>query len=217
MRSTNPFDNPEIAANYEQWYQSKGEKAAKQEKALLECLIHKVGDSQTILEVGCGTGYFTHWFETLNLYSVGLDYSSRMIREAQENHNFHFVWGDALALPFPVGSFDLVALITSLEFIPEPFEAILEALRVARRGIILGVINKNSLLGRRYQRKGGRIWGAAQLFSTRELIQNLRKVLPQNAEIITRTTLWPFFPGSSKLPWGGFIGMAVLLPWEAGK
>jgi hypothetical protein len=39
--------------------------------------------------------------------------------------------GDALMLPFPIGAFYLVALITMLEFLADPIRAPTEAIRVA--------------------------------------------------------------------------------------
>ncbi len=215
MNLHNPFENPEIAADYEGWYFTKGKKAANAEKALLKSIIAQYHNAQTILEVGCGTGYFTNWFEELGLRTVGLDYSRSMIREAHENHHFPIIQGDALALPFQKHSFDLVAVITSLEFIALPDQALVEAIRVSRQGLILGVINKCSLLGWRYRKKGGSIWGQARLFSPGELINMLKPIVPKNRLIKFRTTLFPLIPGASKLPWGGFIGMAVFFHTQA--
>lgn len=211
MKLSNPFEDHKIAATYESWYLTKGKKAAEQEKALLKSLIEQYSNAQTILEVGCGTGYFTSWFEELGLRAVGLDYSRSMIRQAHEGHHLPFIRGDALTLPFQAKSFDLVALITTLEFNVLPSQVIMEAIRVSRQGLILGVINRLSLLGLQYRRKGGPIWGQARLFSTGELMRMLKTIIPKNSRIKSKTTLWPLFPGVSKLPWGGFIGMAVLL------
>ena len=211
MNFRNPFENPEIAAAYQGWYFTKGKKAAAAEKALLKTIILQYHNAQTILEVGCGTGYFTNWFEELRLRSVGLDCSRSMIQEARQNYHFPIVHGDALALPFQAKSFDVVALITSLEFTLTPERALVEALRVTRQGVILGVINKYSLLGWQYRKKGGAIWGQARLFSPGELINMLKPIIPKNSRIKYKTTLFPLFSGASKLSWGGFIGMSVIL------
>jgi len=102
-------------------------------------------------------------------------------------------------------------LITVLEFFRDPERALAEALRVARQGILLGVLNKKSILGRRYQREGGPIWGSARLFTPQELERMVRKITGERVGIVWRTTLWPFWRGALALPWGGFIGMAVHL------
>ncbi len=209
MVSKNPFEDPEIVAHYESWYYNKGKKAAEEEKALLKRFIQGYKNAGAILEVGCGTGYFTNWFENLGLKAVGLDSSSYMIREAHENHQISCVQGHGLALPFRAKSFDLVTLITTLEFLEKPNEVLREALRVTRMGLILGVINKHSLLGLRYAKKGGPIWRNTNLFSPDNLVLMLRMILPKNSSITIRTTLLPIFSGSSKLPLGGFIGVDV--------
>lgn len=211
MTVKNPFADPDVAPKYDSWYHTKGKKAAEKEKALISTFTGRYSNARTILEVGCGTGYFTRWFEEMGLRAVGLDSSWQMIQEAQQRHPIFYVQGDGLALPFTTRSFDLVTLITSLEFFEKPEQALKEALRVARCGLILGVINKNSLIGFRYKRKGGPIWSRARLFSPGELVSMLKALLPKNSSITVRTTLWPIFSGSSNLPWGGFIGVDVRL------
>lgn len=211
MNSNNPFEDPEIAADYESWYHTTGIRAAEEEKSLIKNFIQRYSNVGRILEVGCGTGYFTSWFEKLGLKAVGLDSSRYMIQEAHENHRLFCVQGDGLALPFDEKSFDIVALITTLEFLENPEQVLRETLRVAHRGLILGVINKYSLLGLRYKRKGRPIWGQARLFSLNETVSMLKEILSGNNNITIRTTLWPVFSGSSKLPWGGFIGVNVRL------
>ncbi len=211
MALLNPFKNADTAANYEAWYHTTGKKAADQEKLLIKTLLSSYVNAQTILEVGCGTGYFTDWVKTLGKKPVGLDCSRPMIQVAQKTHHLVCLQGEAHALPFPLQSFDLVMMITSLEFFSDPIQALSEGLRIARQGLILGVINKHSLLGRRYRKKGGPIWSAAKLYTPRELIRMLSELTSERDEIKFRTTLLPCYSGSSKLSWGGFIGMSVKL------
>jgi len=75
MTFINPFEDPNIAAGYEAWYHTTGEKAANQEKSLVKDLLSGFPDVESILEVGCGTDYFTSWFESLSLQACGLDWS----------------------------------------------------------------------------------------------------------------------------------------------
>jgi ubiquinone/menaquinone biosynthesis C-methylase UbiE len=175
----------------------------------LKRLLAGLPEAHTILEVGCGTGHFTRWFGEQGLLSVGLDSSRPMLDEAKRLGGPSYLQGDALTLPFLSKSFDLVALITKLEFLPDPFQALAEALRVARQGLILGVLNADSRLGREYKLAGGPIWEVARFFTPDELKRMIRKVAGEKARITWRTTLWPFWPGAQPLPWGGFIGMAV--------
>ena len=128
----NPFAIPVIAVNYEMWYETTGHRAAFQEKDLLKRLLARFPKAQTILEAGCGTGYFTRWFQDKGLRSTGLDISAAMLREATKARGGAYLLGNALDLPFQTKSFDLVAFITTLEFLPDPIPAITEALRVAK-------------------------------------------------------------------------------------
>jgi ubiquinone/menaquinone biosynthesis C-methylase UbiE len=207
---TNPFANTEIAASYKSWYLTTGLLADRREKALLKWVLAKFPQARSFLEAGCGTGHFTRWFGQLGFKSVGLDRSRPMLDEAKKSNVGMYLQGDALCLPFPTKSFDLVGLITTLEFLPEPKQALAEAMRVGRQGLILGVLNADSGLGRRYKREGGLVWEAAQLFTPAELVQMILDIACLKVKVIWRTTLWPFWPGALPLPWGGFICMGVI-------
>ena len=206
----NPFVLSQVVAGYEAWYENVGRRADRLEKALLSRLLARFARAHTILEVGCGTGHFTRWFSEQGLQAVGLDLSSPMLVEAVRLGSPPCVRGDALALPFPSKAFDLVALITTLEFLPDPAQALAEALRIARRGLVLGILNRQSLLGRRLRNEGGPVWSAARFFTPTELIQLVQRAATgKRIGIIWRTTLWPVWSRELPLPWGGFIGLAV--------
>ena len=211
MALLNPFANPLIASTYEAWYQTAGRRADRQEKALLKRLLNGFPTAHSILDAGCGTGHFTRWYGEQGLRAVGLDLSRPMLEEAKGLRNPPCLQGDALALPFRSASLDLVALITTLEFLPDPVQALVEALRVARQGLLLGVLNAQSRLGQKYKREGGPIWETAHFFTPHELERVVQQVTDKKPKVIWQTTLWPFWPGALPLPWGGFIGMAVKL------
>jgi ubiquinone/menaquinone biosynthesis C-methylase UbiE len=206
----NPFADSAVVAGYEEWYQTTGRRADCLEKALLGRLLAGFPGVFTILEVGCGTGHFTRWFSEQGLQAVGLDLSRPMLVEAIRLGSSLCVLGNGLALPFPTNAFDLVALITTLEFTADPAEALVEALRVARYGLILGVLNRQSLLGWQLRRVAGPIWEAACFLSPSELVELVGRAAGERAvKVLWRTTLWPLWPKPLPLPWGGFIGMAV--------
>ncbi|TET98131.1 MAG: class I SAM-dependent methyltransferase [Anaerolineales bacterium] len=207
--TTNPFDDTSIAAGYEAWYSTVGLRADRLEKSLLKQLLATLPTTQTILDVGCGTGHFTRWFSNLGLNAKGLDRASAMLSEAIHLKRIDLVHGDAQQLPYVAGAFDLVALITTLEFLQDPLQALIEARRVSRIGLLLGTINRSSWVGWKYRQQGGPIWGTARFFTPHELVTLVREAYGDTHGIIWRTTLWPFCQGSLPLPWGGFIGMAV--------
>lgn len=210
MTPTNPFDDPKTAAHYEAWYETDGRWADAREKALLKWLLSHFPQAHSILDVGCGTGHFTRWFHVQSMEVIGLDMSDEMIKQAKSTGEEEFVLGNALHLPFGYQSFDLAALVTTLEFLPDAYQALAEALRVCKQGILLGVLNRESRLGRKYMRAGGHIWSHASLFTLYELEQILQEVSGGNIRTVWRTTLWPLWPGSLPLPGGGFIGMGVI-------
>lgn len=212
MTLHNPFDDTEIAIHYEEWYQSIGLRADRQEKSLIKSLINKCPNVNSILEVGCGSGHFTRWFIQLGLQAVGLDISEPMLVEARHLGGLAYVQGDVLRLPFLSLSFDLTVMITTLEFINDPTQALTEALRVSRQGLIIGVINARSYLGRQYRRRGGPIWEKAQLFSLYKLKEMILKITGNKSKIIWRTTLRPYWPGALPINGGGFIGMLARPP-----
>ena len=206
----NPFDNPALVEGYEAWYENPGLRADRLEKTLLQRLLAGFPAAHTLLEVGCGTGHFTRWFEAQGLQAVGLDVSTPMLAEAVHLGSPPYVQGDALSLPFSNNTWDIVAFITTLEFIPEPVPVLAEAFRVARDGIILGVLNRQSVLGWQLKHAGGPVWEVARFYNPIELVMTVRKAVGEFVEFVWWTTLWPITSISLPLPWGGFIGMAVM-------
>lgn len=211
--SSHPFLNVTDAKLYESWYSGPGKRADRLEKRLLRWCLGQFADARSILEVGSGTGHFSRWFAGLGLDVTGLDNSPAMLREAQAQRGTSYVEGDAVDLPMASRSFDLVAFITTLEFVNEPARALAEAIRVGRHGLILGVLNRTSLLAWRRKRAGGPVWSAATFFSPGELVERIRQADNDRVRSVHwRTTLWPLpLTGSLPLPWGGFVGMAVKL------
>lgn len=212
----NPFDDPALAGRYEAWYAGEGRFADLLEKALLGKLLDRFPDARSILEVGCGTGHFTRWLAERGLDAVGVDISEPMLEEARRRGGPKYSHGDALSLPFADRSTDVTALITTLEFLPDTARALAEAIRVARQGVILGVLNRWSLLALRYRSSGKDMWRSARFFGPWELAGLARRAAgPRARTVVWRTTLWPV-PGvrDLPLPWGGFIGMAVQLHEE---
>ena len=57
-----------------------------------------------------------------------------------------YIQGDALVLLFADNSVDYCSAITSLCFVPNPEQALAEMWRVSRKAVILGLLNRHSLL-----------------------------------------------------------------------
>jgi SAM-dependent methyltransferase len=136
-----------------------------------------------------------------------------MIAEANHLGGATYLEGDAMVLPFSDAQFDLAAFITTLEFVDDPEQALAEAARVARHGLLLGVLNRRSLLAARRRFSGKAIWKSANFFNVNELLHMVKSTCGDRFHSLRwRTTLWPV-PCITSLPfpWGGFIGVAVRL------
>jgi SAM-dependent methyltransferase len=88
-----------------------------------------------LLEVGCGSGYYSEVFATLLPQGVrytGIDYSDAMIARARAHYpSAAFDVADATKLPYADGAFDIVFNGVSLMHIIDYQAAIREAARVA--------------------------------------------------------------------------------------
>jgi ubiquinone/menaquinone biosynthesis C-methylase UbiE len=207
----------EVASGYEAWYGTpEGRRADALEKAVLQRMLHCFPDAHSVLEVGAGTGHFTRWLSGEGLTAVGFDLSAAMLREAKRLNDATWIQGDAYRLPFAQGAFDVVALITTLEFLSRPHEALSEGLRVARQGLLLGVLNRWSPLGIQRRLTGlfrPSVYDEARFYSVRALEGLLRSVAGERARLVWETTLmpdgWPEWLPHRR--WGGFIAMALVI------
>jgi SAM-dependent methyltransferase len=204
--SANPFDDPEVVARYEDWYLGPGASADRLEKGLLSKALEAFPRPKTLLEVGCGTGHFVRWFEERGLATAGVDVSRTMLAQARRRGTSAVVAADASALPFADRSFDLVALVATLEFLPEPASALQEAVRVARHGLVLGTFNRFSLyaLGRRL--RSSPLWRRARFFGPAEVRRLAEGAAGSRARGVMRwAASW------SPIPCGDFIVTALSL------
>lgn len=105
-----------------------------------------------VLDIGCGTGFGT---EGLLQYSDdvhGLDQSIHQMEKAWEkfgkNDEVRFYRGDAERLPFRDDSFDVIWSSGSIEYWPNPVDALEEIRRVVKPG------NKVLIVGPDYPKSG---------------------------------------------------------------
>jgi ubiquinone/menaquinone biosynthesis C-methylase UbiE len=94
------------------------------------------------IDVGCGSGAFTELLvERCTPAQVqGIDPSEGQLAFARARpaaRLAEFRTGDAMALPFPAGTFDAAVMALVLVFVPEPAKGIAEMVRVVRPGGIV--------------------------------------------------------------------------------
>ena len=120
----------------------------------MEPLVRKwcgIQAGSRVLDVGCGTGYFTRLLargepEThvtgVDLEQPFIDYARK--RNEEERLSVDYTQADALALPFEAASFDIVASHTFLTVVDSPVKALREMLRVLRPGGMLASVTPMS-------------------------------------------------------------------------
>ena len=172
--SGSTFDFGPFADGYESWYTTEEGRAHDlvQQKDVEE-VLRNAPSSGHLLEVGCGTGHWSRFFYSLGYDVCGVDVSEEMIAVARKNvPGCCFDISDARDLPFSASSFDIVASITALEFIPDPEAAIMEMVRCVRPGgaLVLGTLNRLAPINRDRLEKGEEPYASGHLFSPDELM-----------------------------------------------
>lgn len=216
----------EDARRYDEWFQSEpGRVVARVEQELL-LRVWSPRSPQRVLEVGCGTGLFLEWFARLGHQTTGIDASAPMLELARRRlpERVDLNRGFAENLPYEDNAFDTVALITTLEFVDDPLRALQEALRVARRHVLLGSLNKYSIIAvQRFLDCLIRpsIYRQARFFGVYELREMAESLLCGSVPLTWRTCLTlPLFtlrylsflersPYFQWHPFGHFIAMRV--------
>lgn len=137
------------ALRYKQYEQSdKARFALEQEIRLLSYLISNwKRRKHSLLEIGCGTGYFLEYFWNAGFDVCGSDHSSSLLKKARSRLgnrvDFHIC--QAEHLPFNEKEFEYVVLLTILEFSHDPDLIVQEALRVCKKSLLIGFLNQWSL------------------------------------------------------------------------
>ncbi len=99
-----------------------------------------------LLDVACGSGQVALWAARDGVNATGVDIAPNLIQRAQaradaEGLNARFLEGDAEALPFEDGSFDVVTSLVGAMFAPRPELVARELLRVCSPGGTLAMGN----------------------------------------------------------------------------
>ena len=201
-------------ATYDAWYHSsRGSWISHRETKLMLSLLGPVSGA-SLLDVGAGTGHFTGCFAEHGFQVLGLEPDLDMLQYARNKYShISFVRGEAENLPFGDLSFDYAAAVTSLCFVSKPEPALKEMWRISKRGILLGLLNRSSLLYLRKAGSGG--YKGARWDSVSRVRKWMRLLDPYPARIRWGTAV--FFPGGSviaqtlehtlpqHLPFGSFL------------
>jgi len=154
---------------YDAWY-DKNEVAYLSELEAIKKVLPKRGKG---LEIGVGTGRFA---APLGI-ETGIDPSKNMIRIARAR-GVDVRLGSGECLPFRNSTFDYVAVIITLCFVNDPQQVLKEVKRILKKDakIIVGIIDKNSFLGKFYQKKKSIFYKQAHFFGVKEVANLLKDV-----------------------------------------
>lgn len=201
---------------YDAWYRTaRGRWIGETEYRLLRRQL-ALRPNETILDVGCGTGYFSRQLVQDGHAVVGVDLDPAAVAYARTSlmPPLSTVVADMTALPFGDRGFDCVVSVTALCFVEDEVTAMKEIVRVARRRFALGLLNRNSLLYREKGRRAGSYAGA-RWHGVRSIGELLRDLPVRDVRVATAILL----PGGGVLaraleciapdssPWGGFIAV----------
>ena len=202
---------------YEAWYETaRGSWIAGREFDLMRRLLGPPAGA-TLLDVGCGTGHFSRRFAAAGLRVAGLDPDAAMLEHARGlGGGVSYLLGTGTGLSFGDNAYDYVTAVTSLCFIADPEQALREMWRVARHAVLLGLLNRRSLLYRRKRDRGA--YRGARWDTSAEVRRWARQLEPA-PRIMSRSAI--FMPGGgafaraaeavlpSVLPWGAFLAVVL--------
>jgi SAM-dependent methyltransferase len=136
----------EYALEYDQWFERHKIEYALELKAIRE-LLPETGEG---VEIGAGTGRFT---QPLGI-SLGIEPSEAM-RSIASGRGVNIIDGSAESLPINDHSYDYALLVTAVCFLGALDIAFKEVSRILKANafIIIGLIDGNSVLGKKYEAK----------------------------------------------------------------
>lgn len=194
---------------YDEWF-DENKPVYDSEVLALRDLIPREG---TGLEIGVGTGRFA----TQLGIKIGVEPAKAMADIARKR-GIDVHEAKAEALPFDNESFDFVLMVTTICFLENPLDALEEVKRVLKLGghIVIGMIDRNSPLGRDYERKKitSKFYKYANFYSSDQVLNWLKSL--DFGHIIIHQTVFknpeeissvePFEEGHGK---GAFVAIAA--------
>lgn len=167
MPKTKAFDNHADA--YDEWFDAN-EFAFRSELNAIQKILPSRGRGT---EIGVGSGIFA---QPLGI-TEGVEPSAAM-RDKAAQRNIRAIDAVAESLPYPDECMDFALMVTTICFVDDINQSFREACRILKftGALIVGFVDKNSLMGRRYQEKQKEsiFYREAVFYSTEEVINILR-------------------------------------------
>lgn len=126
----------EISEGYEELHRDEQEK--KMKIILSEV---KVAPSDSLLDVGCGTGLTTVPWKCKR---TGIDPAGKLLEKAHDKENINYVLAAAEMIPFPNKSFDIVTSVTAIQNFSNIKKGLSEIKRVGKDRFVLTYLKKSA-------------------------------------------------------------------------
>ena len=167
---------------------------ASEERTLRSLLDLTLRPTDTLLEIGPGTGRATVEFATRVAHVTAVEQAPQMVEQLERRlhhahlHNCQVLTADFMDVPF-AEPFDVVALIGVLDYIPDPEPFIQRAAELARRALIFTTPHCGVLA--KVHRGTNRLRGVhISTFSAQQLESYLTQFDLEVRETGLRTRLW---------------------------
>ena len=168
MARIGPFE--QYSKQYESWFH-QNKFAYQSELASVKRIIPMNGKG---IEVGVGSGRFAGPLDI----KIGIEPSQKMIRMAVQRR-IRIIQGVAETLPIKDEKFHFVLMVTTICFLDDIEKALNESYRIIKADgcIIVGFVDKKSLIGKQYQKNKNQslFYSEADFFSADEVLFYLQQ------------------------------------------
>ena len=179
------------ADQYDTWFDDHPA-AFEAEVRALQALMPSDGRR---VEIGVGTGRFAQALAV----EEGIDPSPAM-RARATSRGIDVRDGVAEELPYADESLDAVLLVTTICFLDDVEQALMEAHRVLRPGgaLVVGIVDREHSLGQEYKKRkhASVFYDAATFYTTGEVVAALRTAGFQGFAFRQTLMEWPVIPGA---------------------
>ena len=125
----------DISEGYEELHREEQEK-----KMAIILGEVKVKPTDTLLDVGCGTGITTSPWKCIR---TGLDPAKKLLEKGNKKNEVTYVHARAEEIPFPDNSFDLVTSVTAIQNFSDLKKGLSEIKRVGKKRFVLTYLKKS--------------------------------------------------------------------------